>query len=187
MDKKIKTVLLIIAILSVIILITLSVILYKMNKDESQEPNVTGTEYYGESEDTLEGYYPRGLTSLTKKYEGDLENTEIQEATSSFIRMVFEINDHKNDESFYKENENIFIELGITNENEYNAIKKKIEDLNEEELEYKSAKFDTNTISTEGNYYTVDLIIELKDGKQLVFKEKFQIDYNSREKVFMFN
>ena len=53
MDKKIKNILLIIAILSVIILITLSVILYKMNKEESQEPNVTGTEYYGESEDTL--------------------------------------------------------------------------------------------------------------------------------------
>lgn len=184
-NKKILCICIVVLVLVLIIMMILIRQLAKISEDS--ETNVSGTEYYGESEDTLEGYFPRGLTNLTKKYEGTLENTEIQETTSNFIRTVFEINDSKEDTDYYKENANKLLEFGITSEKQFDEIKKKIVDLNKEELEYKLSKFDINSIKEEDNYLTVDLIIELKDGTKLVFKEKFQIDYDSSKLKFIFS
>lgn len=180
-----------VAVIALIVCLSITIILVislnQLNKKLNKTPNVTGSEYYGESEDTLEGYYPRGLVSLTQKYHGELDNSEIQEVTSDFIRTVFEINDKKDDPNYYKENENKLIEFGITSEAQFQEIKNKIMALEKEELEYKLSKFDTDTISEEDNYLKVDLIIELKDGKKLVFNEKIQEEFDASKLTFIFN
>lgn len=101
--KNKKRIIIITLILISIVSIILIMLLKKDKKEEA--PMISGTEFYGESKNTLEDYYPKGLFNLTKKYNGNQSNIDIKERTSDFIKLVQNLNE-KGSDSYFDENKN---------------------------------------------------------------------------------
>jgi len=170
MKKRIIIILLILILTASIILI----ILLK-KKEKIEAPMVSGTEFYGESKDTLEDYYPKGLFNLTKKYNGRQSNIEIKDCTSDFIKLVQEINENGN-ESYFKENRNYLRRFGITNQEEYDLIASKIKSLNKEELVYENSRLDAKSIEKIDGYIKVKLYVKFANCQEIEFTEKIKED-----------
>ncbi len=170
MKKRIIIILLILILMSSII-----VILLLKKEKKAEAPMVSGTEFYGESKDTLEDYYPKGLFNLTKKYNGKQSNIEIKNCTSDFIKLVQEINENGN-ESYFEENKNSLRKFGITKQEEYDLIYSKIKKLNQKELIYENSRLDTESIEKIDGYIKVKLYIKFANCQEIEFTEKIKED-----------
>lgn len=169
--KNKKRIIIITLILIFIVSIILIILLKKDKKEEA--PMISGTEFYGESKNTLEDYYPKGLFNLTKKYNGNQSNVEIQERTSDFIKFVQKLNE-KEDDSYFNENRNELRKFGIITQEQFNEITNKIKSLNQEELIYESSRFDTENIEKEEGYLKVKIYIKFENCDEIEFIEKIQ-------------
>lgn len=175
MKDKTKKNIIIALIISIAILIILITILIIHEKNKYPTPNITGTDFQGESVDTLDEYYPKGTFNLTKKYEGTLTNKEITDRTSEFIKLVIAINDNQNEE-YFKENRNNLRIFGITTQEQFDSIEQKIKSLGKDEIKYVNSRFDADSATTEENYLKVSLYINFEDCSEIEFTEKIQND-----------
>ena len=170
----------------IFIFIASSVFIVSSKKDQEEAPMISGTEFYGESKNTLEDYYPKGLFNLTKKYNGTQSNLEIKDRTSKFIKLVQKLNE-KESTSYFNENRNELREFGIITQEQFDELVNKIKSLNQEELIYENSRFDTENIEKEEGYLKVKIYIKFENCDEIEFTEKIQEERNKENLDYIFS
>lgn len=185
MNRKIKNSIIIILIINIVLLMILLAVYIWKEQNKYPEPNVTGTDFQGETKDTLQEYYPKGTYNLTREYTGTLTNKEISQRTSEFIKLVIAINNN-DDTNYFIEERNNLSRFGITTQEKFDELENKIKQLGQDELKYISSKFDINSIiKDDENHLKVDLYISFENCEEIKFSERIPNDKKT-SKRFIF-
>lgn len=177
--KKIEKIL---VALFIIILILVIAIMY-FDYTDSTKASRKKLEYIN-SDEWNDEIFPEGMPKFIRNYNGNLTAQNIgksiyyivTEAIPEYNIQLRDKNEEQIKEYFNSNKENIALDLGITEENDFIMFMREIKKVRIDTFEIDSFSIDSETIISKSTYTTGDLYIKYKDCNEICFKIRVQKD-----------